>query len=101
MVIWAHQPVMFGNTKFSEFLGKETHQTCAFGWCENSRFRFFFFSVDLLSFCLTVGICFEDAELVDNLEQQSLETLREMMDIGKHFHTWHFLHVSIRKTLLG
>ena len=54
-----------------------------------------FFSVDLLSFFLTVGICFEDAEVVDNLEQQSLEALGEMMDIGKHvFRTLYFLHFS-------
>lgn len=92
---------MFGNTKFSEFLGKETHQTCVSGWCENSSFRCFFFFRRFVEFFLTVGICFEDAEVVDNLEQQSLEALREMMDIGKHFHTWPFLHFSIRKTLLG
>lgn len=60
-----------------------------------------FFFRRFVEFFLTVGICFEDAEVVDNLEQQSLEALREMMDIGKHFHTWPFLHFSIRKTLLG
>ena len=66
-----------------------------------SLFFLFFFFRRFVEFFLTVGICFEDAELVDNLEQQSLEALREMMDIGKHFHTWHFFTFSIRKTLLG
>lgn len=91
---------MFGNTKFSENSEKKPIRHVHLDGVRTPVFVVFFFR-RFVEFFLTVGICFEDAEVVDNLEQRSLEALREMMDIGKHFHTWPFLHFSIRKTLLG